>query len=204
MLTAIPAAQIGACLITKTDTNPFFLKMKEGATQEANENGISLQSYVGKIDGDVATQVAAVETCIVSGASGILITASDSRALVPVISQVCEAGLLVIALDTPFEPADAADATFATDNFKAGVLIGQWATATLGVKESKKVLELILDVKARGMPIVLISHNMPHVFEVADRIHIHRLGRRICIIKPENYQMSDAVAIMTGAAKPPN
>ena len=178
--------------------------MKEGATQEANENGISLQSYVGKIDGDVATQVAAVETCIVSGASGILITASDSRALVPVISQVCEAGLLVIALDTPFEPADAADATFATDNFKAGVLIGQWATATLGVKESKKVLELILDVKARGMPIVLISHNMPHVFEVADRIHIHRLGRRICIIKPENYQMSDAVAIMTGAAKPPN
>jgi fructose transport system ATP-binding protein len=76
-------------------------------------------------------------------------------------------------------------------------------TAALGVKESRRVLELMGDVKRRGLPIVLISHNMPHVFEVADRIHIHRLGRRIAVINPKDYSMSDAVAIMTGAMKPP-
>ena len=70
-------------------------------------------------------------------------------------------------------------------------------------KESRRVLELILDVKARGMPIVLISHNMPHVFEVADRIHIHRLSRRHAVIRPQDFSMSDAVAIMTGAKEPP-
>ena len=76
-------------------------------------------------------------------------------------------------------------------------------TAALGVKESRRVLELILDVKKRGLPIVLISHNMPHVFEVSDRIHIHRLGRRLCVINPKEYSMSDAVAFMTGAKVPP-
>ena len=69
----------------------------------------------------------------------------------------------------------------------------------LGVKESRRVLELIRDVRARGIPIILISHNMPHVFEVADRIHIHRLGRRLAVINPKDYTMSDAVALMTGA-----
>lgn len=77
-------------------------------------------------------------------------------------------------------------------------------TAALGVKESRKVLDLILDVKARGMPIVLISHNMPHVFELADRIHIHRLGRRLCVVNPDDVSMSDAVALMTGAMAPPS
>lgn len=124
--------EISACLITKTDTNPFFVKMKEGAVQGAEANGIKLSTFAGKIDGDVETQVAAVESCIASGAKGILITPTDSQALVPVISQARDAGLLVIALDTPFEPADAADATFATDNFKAGQLIGQWAKAKMG------------------------------------------------------------------------
>jgi fructose transport system ATP-binding protein len=76
-------------------------------------------------------------------------------------------------------------------------------TAALGVKESRRVLELILDVKRRGLPIVLISHNMPHVFEVADRIHIHRLGRRLIVIDPKEHTMSDAVAFMTGAKQPP-
>lgn len=87
--------------------------------------------------------------------------------------------------------------------FGSKVIIMDEPTAALGVKESRRVLELILDVKARGLPIVLISHNMPHVFEVADRIHIHRLGRRLCCINPKDYQMSDAVAFMTGAAHPP-
>ncbi len=76
-------------------------------------------------------------------------------------------------------------------------------TAALGVKESRRVLELIKEVKARGLPIILISHNMPHVFEVSDRIHIHRLGRRACVIRPDDFSMSDAVAVMTGAMEPP-
>jgi fructose transport system ATP-binding protein len=87
--------------------------------------------------------------------------------------------------------------------FGSKVIIMDEPTAALGVKESRRVLELILDVRARGIPIVLISHNMPHVFEVADRIHIHRLGRRLTVIDPKEYTMSDAVAFMTGAKAVP-
>jgi fructose transport system ATP-binding protein len=87
--------------------------------------------------------------------------------------------------------------------FGSRVVIMDEPTAALGVKESRRVLELMLDVKRRGLPIVLISHNMPHVFEVADRIHIHRLGRRLAVIDPKQYTMSDAVAFMTGAKVPP-
>ncbi|MDD9908850.1 MAG: sugar ABC transporter substrate-binding protein [Ahrensia sp.] len=125
-------AKVGACLITKTDTNPFFVKMKEGATAKAEELGIELKSYAGKIDGDSESQVAAIETCIADGAKGILLTASDTKGIVPAVKQARDAGILVIALDTPLEPIDSADATFATDNFLAGELIGKWAAATLG------------------------------------------------------------------------
>ncbi len=86
--------------------------------------------------------------------------------------------------------------------FGSKVIILDEPTAALGVKESRKVLELIQDVKSRGIPIILISHNMPHVFEVADRIHVHRLGRRLCVIDPKSHSMSDAVAYMTGAKEP--
>ncbi|WP_081805368.1 sugar ABC transporter substrate-binding protein [Actibacterium mucosum] len=123
---------VSACLITKTDINPFFVKMKEGATAKAEELGISLQSYAGKVDGDHETQVQAIETCVASGAKGILLTASDTKAIVPVVEAARAEGVLVIALDTPLEPISAADATFATDNFEAGRLIGAWAAATLG------------------------------------------------------------------------
>ncbi len=126
------SADVSACLITKTDTNPFFVKMKEGATAKANELGITLKSYAGKIDGDSESQVAAIETCILDGAKGILLTASDTAGIVPSVQQARDAGVLVIALDTPLEPIDAADATFATDNFLAGELIGKWAAASLG------------------------------------------------------------------------
>ena len=87
--------------------------------------------------------------------------------------------------------------------FGSKVIILDEPTAALGVKESRRVLELILDVRSRGIPIILISHNMPHVFEVADRIHVHRLGRRLCVIDPKDHTMSDAVAFMTGAKEPP-
>jgi len=87
--------------------------------------------------------------------------------------------------------------------FGSKVIIMDEPTAALGVKESRRVLELIQDVRSRGIPIILISHNMPHVFEVADRIHVHRLGSRLCTISPQDYSMSDAVAFMTGAKEPP-
>ena len=87
--------------------------------------------------------------------------------------------------------------------FGSKVIILDEPTAALGVKESRRVLELILDVRSRGIPIILISHNTPHVFEVADRIHVHRLGKRLCVIDPRDHTMSDAVAFMTGAKEAP-
>ena len=126
------AQETTACLITKTDTNPFFVKMREGAEAKAAELGINLQSYAGQVDGDHDSQVAAVESCMAAGAKGILIAASDTKAIVDPLARAREAGILVIALDTPLDPADAADATFATDNLEAGRLIGAWAAATLG------------------------------------------------------------------------
>jgi fructose transport system substrate-binding protein len=123
---------VTACLITKTDTNPFFVKMREGATAAAEALGINLLTFAGRVDGDHETQVAAIETCIAEGASGILLTASDTSSIVPAVMQARAAGLVVIALDTPLEPIDSADATFATDNFLAGELIGRWAASTLG------------------------------------------------------------------------
>ncbi len=128
------AAGVGACLITKTDTNPFFVKMKEGAVAKAKELGVDLKTYAGKIDGDSESQVAAIETCIADGAKGILITASDTAGIVSSVKQARDAGVLVIALDTPLDPIDAADATFATDNLLAGELVGKWAAETLGDK----------------------------------------------------------------------
>lgn len=138
---------IKACLITKTDTNPFFVKMREGATAKAKELGVELSSFAGRIDGDNETQVAAIETCIASGAKGILLTPSNSSAIVGPVQQARDAGLLVIALDTRLDPVDAADMTFATDNFLAGEMIGKWARATMGDKaEDAKIAMLNIDI----------------------------------------------------------
>lgn len=126
------SADTSVCLITKTDTNPFFVKMKEGATAKANELGMTLKAFAGKFDGDHETQVQAIETCILDGAKGILLTASDTSSIGSAVKQAREAGLLVIALDTPLDPADTADATFATDNYLAGLLIGKWAKGQMG------------------------------------------------------------------------
>jgi fructose transport system substrate-binding protein len=124
-------------LITKTETNPFFVKMKEGAQKKAAALGADLQSFAGKKDGDNETQVQAVESLVAAGAKGILITPNDSKAIVPALDKARQAGLLVIALDTPLDPADAADATFATDNFEAGELIGKWAKGQFAGKDAK-------------------------------------------------------------------
>jgi fructose transport system substrate-binding protein len=121
-------------LITKTDTNPFFVKMKEGAQKAAAAQGVTLQTFAGKKDGDNESQVQAIENLISAGAKGFLITPADSKAIVPSIDKARQAGLAVIALDTQLDPPDAADSTFATDNFVAGTLIGQWAKAKLGAK----------------------------------------------------------------------
>lgn len=119
-------------LITKTNTNPFFVKMREGAEAKAAELGLELRSFAGRYDGDNQSQVEAIESLIAAGAKGILITPSDTRAIVPTVQKARAAGILVIALDTPLDPIDAADATLATDNFKAGELIGRWARSILG------------------------------------------------------------------------
>jgi fructose transport system substrate-binding protein len=139
-------------LITKTDTNPFFVKMKEGAQKAADEQGVELQTFAGKQDGDNESQVQAIESLISAGAKGFLITPSDSKAIVPAIDKARQAGLLVIALDTPTEPADAVDATFATDNYQAGLLIGQWAKAKFA-KEGKQAKIAMLDLNANQVSV---------------------------------------------------
>jgi fructose transport system substrate-binding protein len=139
-------------LITKTETNPFFVKMKEGAQGKASELGAELQSFAGKKDGDNETQVAAVESLIGAGAQGILITPNNSSAIVPSIDKARQQGLLVIALDTELDPADAADATFATDNFKAGELIGQWAKGKFEA-EGKEAKIAMLDLNAEQVTV---------------------------------------------------
>jgi len=143
MSTAAMAQDVSACLITKTDTNPFFVKMKEGAEAKAAELGVTLKSFAGRVDGDHETQVAAIETCIADGAKGILLTASDTSAIVQSVQKARDAGLVVIALDTPLTPTDAADATFATDNFLAGELIGQWAAGKLGADAANAKIAML-------------------------------------------------------------
>ena len=132
-------------LITKTDTNPFFVTMKNGAQQAAGQYAVELQTFAGRVDGDTEAQMLAIENLISYGAKGFLITPNDSKAIVPAIDRAHEAGMLVIALDTPVEPADAADATFATDNYEAGLLIGRWAKAKLA-KEGKQARIAMLDL----------------------------------------------------------
>jgi fructose transport system substrate-binding protein len=142
-------------LITKTETNPFFVKMKEGAAEAAKAKGAKLLSAAGKTDGDNAGQVTAMENMIAAGAKTILITPSDSKAIIPAIKKARDKGVMIIALDSPTDPADATDALFATDNYKAGVLIGQYAKAALGGKPAKIVT---LDLFP-GHPVGAQRHN---------------------------------------------
>ncbi len=134
-----------ACLITKNNTNPFFVKMKEGAEAAATAAGMDFQAYAGEKDGDAAPQITAIENCVAAGAKGILITPSNDS-VGPALKDARAAGILVIALDTPLADADAQDMTFATDNFEAGLLIGKWAAATLGAEGVKTAKIGMLDI----------------------------------------------------------
>ncbi|THD48849.1 MAG: sugar ABC transporter substrate-binding protein [Bradyrhizobium sp.] len=145
-------------LVTKTNTNPFFVKMKEGFEAKAKELGLTPQAYAGKFDGDNDGEVAAIEQLIAAGAKGILLVPSDSTAIVPTVEKARKAGLIVITLDTPLDPVTAADANFATDNFKAGQLIGQWAKATLGDKASSAKIAT-LDDSANQATVDYLRHN---------------------------------------------
>ncbi len=139
-------------LITKTDTNPFFVTMRKGAQQAADQQGLELQSFAGKQDGDNEAQVLAIENLMSFGAKGFLITPNDSKAIVPSIDRARDQDMLVIALDTPTDPADAVDATFATDNFEAGRLIGQWAKAKFEASGTQAKIAL-LDLNANQVSV---------------------------------------------------
>jgi fructose transport system substrate-binding protein len=142
-------------LITKTETNPFFVKMKEGAQKEATAKGATLMTAAGKFDGDNASQVTAIENMVAAGVKGILITPSDTKAIVPSIQKARDKGVLVIALDTPTDPQTAVDALFATNNFQAGVLIGKYAAASFAGKTAKIAT---LDL-APGVTVGVLRHN---------------------------------------------
>ena len=131
-----------ACLITKNNTNPFFVKMKEGAEAAAAAAGLDFQAYAGEKDGDAAPQITAIENCVAAGAKGILITASNDS-VGPALKEARAAGILVIALDTPLADAEAQDMTFATDNFEAGLRIGKWAAAKLGAEAANAKIAML-------------------------------------------------------------
>ena len=129
--------QVVIGLITKTETNPFFVKMREGAQAAADKAGAKLLTASGKNDNDNDSQVTAIENMVNAGVKGILLVPAVSAAIVPAVKKARDAGVLVIALDTPTDPQDAVDALFATDNFKAGLLIGQYAKAAFNGKPAK-------------------------------------------------------------------
>jgi fructose transport system substrate-binding protein len=153
--TSSPNATIKVGLITKDVTNPFFVKMKQGATAEAKRLGAKLSYAAGKSSSDNAGQIAAIENMTTAGVKGILITVADGKAENPAIAKARKAGVLVIALDTPTVPKSATDALFATNNFNAGILIGKYARAAT---KGKTVTIAMLDEHA-GSSVGALRHN---------------------------------------------
>lgn len=137
---------VGVSLIVKTTTNPFFVAMQDGAKAAADEHGVELTLAAGKEDGDEDTQIQAIENAIAKGDKGILIT-PNGPSVVDALGKARDAGLFVIALDTPPDPADAVDITFATDNRLAGQLIGEWTAASLGGEPATIALLDLFDDK---------------------------------------------------------
>src|SRR6184192_3456269 len=153
--TGSKSATIKVGLITKDVTNPFFVKMKQGATAEAKKMGAQLVYAAGKSSSDNASQITAIENMTTAGVKGILITVADGKAENPAIAKARKAGVLVIALDTPTVPKTATDALFATNNFNAGVLIGKYARAAT---KGKTVTIAMLDEHA-GSSVGALRHN---------------------------------------------
>jgi fructose transport system substrate-binding protein len=153
--TSAKAGSIKVGLITKDVTNPFFVKMKQGATAQAQKAGAELVYAAGKNSSDNASQIAAIENMTTAGVKGILITVADGKAENPAIAKARKAGVLVIALDTPTVPTTATDALFATNNFNAGVLIGKYARAAT---KGKTVTIAMLDEHA-GSSVGALRHN---------------------------------------------
>lgn len=152
---AAGAAQPVIGLITKTDTNPYFVTMQKGARQAADKLGAKLLTAAGRFDGDNASQVTALENMTAAGAKTILITPGDSKAIVPTIAKVRKQGVMVIALDSPTDPTSAVNALYATDNYEAGELIGQYAKA---VMHGKTPVIATLDLFP-GSPVGAQRHN---------------------------------------------
>jgi len=170
-------------LITKTNTNPFFVKMKEGFEKKAKELGLTPQSYAGKADGDNDGQVAAIEQLMAAGAKGILLVPSDSTAIVPTVKKARDAGIVVITLDTKLDPVTAADANIGTDNFAAGKLVGEWTKAKLGDKAATaKIATLDL------------TPNQPSVDY--ERHNGFLTGFGIPVKNPKHFAMSDSPQIV--------
>jgi fructose transport system substrate-binding protein len=149
------ATQIVVGLITKTDTNPFFVKMRQGAQAEANAKGVKLLTAAGQYDGDNQTQVTAIQNFVNEGVKGILLVPSSTTAIVPTIAAARKKGVVIIALDTPTNPQSAVDALFATNNLTAGTLIGKYARAVEG---SKPVQIATMDL-APGITVGDLRHN---------------------------------------------
>jgi fructose transport system substrate-binding protein len=149
------AQDISVALITKDATNPFFVKMRAGATAEAKKLGAELRYAAGKSSSDNAGQITAIENMVTAGVKGILITVADGKAQVPAILKARKAGIVVIALDTPTVPRTATDALFATNNFNAGIRIGKYARAAT---KGKQVTIAMLDEHA-GSSVGALRHN---------------------------------------------
>ena len=152
------AEKVGVSLIVKTTTNPFFVSMQDGAKKAAAAEGVDLKLAAGKADGDEDTQIQAIENAISKGDKGILIT-PNGPSVVDALKKARDAGLFVIALDTPPDPADAADITFATDNFAAGELIGKWTAAQLDGEKATIALVDLFDDK-----VVSVDYNRDQGF----------------------------------------
>jgi fructose transport system substrate-binding protein len=153
--TGSKAAKIKVGLITKDVTNPFFVKMKQGAQAQAKKLGAELKYAAGKSSSDNAGQITAIENMTTQGVKGILITVADGKAENGAIAKARKAGVLVIALDSPTTPKSATNALFATNNFNAGVLIGKYARAAT---KGKSVTIAMLDEHA-GSSVGALRHN---------------------------------------------
>jgi fructose transport system substrate-binding protein len=189
------AEKVGVSLIVKTTSNPFFVSMQDGAKKAAEAGGVDLKLAAGKADGDEETQIQAIENAISKGDKGILIT-PNGPSVVDALKKAKDAGLFVIALDTPPDPADAADITFATDNFAAGELIGKWTAAQLGGKKATIALLDLFDDK-----VVSVDYNRDQASLPASASTPRTSRRTVTRPRPANTPAARAATTKSWAAR---